>query len=96
LRKIFGPVCIDLQISSSPLNSGDWNGLGMYTGCRVPEFQKTYGRENIRWKTSGEATQDAVCQDAREQLGVKRWRREAEDRMSWRYLIEAARVHFGI
>jgi hypothetical protein len=26
---------------------------------------------------------DAVCRDAREQLGVKRWRREAEDRKSW-------------
>jgi hypothetical protein len=30
----------------------------------------------------------------REQLGVKRWRQEAEDRKSWRLLIEEARVHF--
>jgi hypothetical protein len=26
---------------------------------------------------------DAVCQGAREQLGVRRWRREAEDRKIW-------------
>jgi hypothetical protein len=30
----------------------------MYTGCRTPEFQKKkIGRENVRWKTNGEATQ---------------------------------------
>jgi hypothetical protein len=53
LRKIFGPVrpgdsaimknctvCIDLQMSSPTLNSGDWNGLDMYTGRRVPDFQR--------------------------------------------------------
>jgi hypothetical protein len=49
---------------------------------------------------------DAVCQEAREQLGVKRWRREAEDRKRWsreaedrkrwRRLIEEARVRFGL
>jgi hypothetical protein len=61
-------VCIDLQMSSPTLNSGDWNGLDMNTGCRVPEFQKTYGRENIRRKTSGEATQevDKCCVPGRE------------------------------
>jgi hypothetical protein len=39
---------------------------------------------------------DAVCQDAREQLGVKRWRREADNRKSWRRLIEEARVRFRL
>jgi hypothetical protein len=39
---------------------------------------------------------NALCQDAREQLGVKRWRWEAEDRKSWRCLIEEARVRFGL
>jgi hypothetical protein len=80
---------------------GDWNGLDMYTGCRTPEFKKKelmegrilggrpVGRPRRRWI-------DAVCQGAREQLGVKRWRREAEDRKSWRRLIEEARVHFGL
>jgi hypothetical protein len=33
------------------------------------------GRPRSRWI-------DAVCQNAREQLGVRRWRREAEDRRS--------------
>jgi hypothetical protein len=47
------------------------------------------GRPRRRWI-------DAVCQEAREQLGVKRWRREAEDRKSWRRLIEEARVRFGL
>jgi hypothetical protein len=41
------------------------------------------GRPRRRWI-------DAVCQDAREQLGVKIWRRESEDRKSWRHLIEEA------
>jgi hypothetical protein len=47
------------------------------------------GRPRRRWI-------DSVCQDAREQLGVKRWRREAEDRKSWRRLIEEPRVRFGL
>jgi hypothetical protein len=52
-------VCIDLQMLSLTLNSGDWKGLDMYTRCRAPEFlKKTYERENIRWKTSGGATQE--------------------------------------
>jgi hypothetical protein len=52
-------VCADLQMLSPTLNSGDWNGLDAHTGCRAPEFQKkTYGSENISWKTSGEATQE--------------------------------------
>jgi hypothetical protein len=33
-------VCIDLQMSSPTLNSGEWNGLDMYTGCRTPELKK--------------------------------------------------------
>jgi hypothetical protein len=71
---------------SPTLSSGDWNGLDMYTGCRVPELKKKLmegrilrgrpvGKPHKRWI-------DAVCQDAREQPGVKRWRREAEDRKS--------------
>jgi hypothetical protein len=60
LRKIFGPVCINgswrLRYNEelysmyrstdviTHINSGDWNGLDMYTGCRAPEFQ-----ENL-WK----------------------------------------------
>jgi hypothetical protein len=62
-------VCIDLQMLSPTLNSGDWNGLDMYTRSRAPEFQKkNYGRENIRRKTSGEATQevDRCCVPGRE------------------------------
>jgi hypothetical protein len=47
------------------------------------------GRPRRRWI-------DSVCQDAREQLGVKRWRREAEDRKSWRRFIEEPRVRFGL
>jgi hypothetical protein len=47
------------------------------------------GRPRRRWI-------DAVCQDAREQVGIKRWRREAEDRKCWRRLIEEARVRFGL
>jgi hypothetical protein len=47
------------------------------------------GRPRRRWI-------DDVHQDAREQLGVRRWRREAEDRKSWRRLIEEARVRFGL
>jgi hypothetical protein len=47
------------------------------------------GRPRRRWI-------DAMCQDAREQLGVKRWRRETEDRKSWKRLIEEARVCFGL
>jgi hypothetical protein len=39
------------------------------------------GRPHRRWI-------DAVCRHEREQLGVKRWRREAEDRKNWRRLIE--------
>jgi hypothetical protein len=39
---------------------------------------------------------DAVCQGAREQLGVRRWKREAEDRKSLGRLIEEARVGFGL
>jgi hypothetical protein len=39
---------------------------------------------------------DAVYQDTREQLGVRRWMREAEDRKGWRRLIEQAMVHFGL
>jgi hypothetical protein len=56
---------------SPTLNSGDWNELDVYTGCRDPEFQKTYGRANIRWKTSGEATQevDRCCVPGREGAG---------------------------
>jgi hypothetical protein len=32
----------------------------MYTGYRAPELKQnqTFGRENIRWKTSGEARQE--------------------------------------
>jgi hypothetical protein len=37
-----------------------------------------------------------VRQDAREQLSVKRWRREAEDGKSSRRLIGEARVRFGL
>jgi hypothetical protein len=37
------------------------------------------GRPHRRWI-------DAVCQDATEQLGVKRWRQQAEDMKSWRRL----------
>jgi hypothetical protein len=37
-----------------------------------------------------------LCQETREELDVKRWRREAEDRKSWRLLIEEARVRFGL
>jgi hypothetical protein len=53
MRKIFGPVCIN----------GSWRlsyneELYMYTGCRDPELKKNNGRENIRWKTSGEAMQE--------------------------------------
>jgi hypothetical protein len=87
-------------MSSPTLNSGDWNGLDMYAGCRAPELKKNLmkgrrlggrpvGRPRRRWI-------DAVCQDAREQLGVKRWRREAEERKSWKRLIEEARVCFGL
>jgi hypothetical protein len=47
------------------------------------------GRPRRRWI-------DAVCQDAREQLGVRRWRWEAEDRKSWRRLIEEAKVRFEL
>jgi hypothetical protein len=47
------------------------------------------GRPRRRWIIT-------VCQDVREQLGVKRWRQEAEDRKSWRHLIEEARVRFGL
>jgi hypothetical protein len=50
---------------------------------------KPVGRPRRRWIS-------AVCQDAREQLGIKRWRWEAEDRMSWRHLIKEARVRFGL
>jgi hypothetical protein len=39
---------------------------------------------------------DAVYQDMMEQLGVRRWRQEAENRKSWRCLIEKARVRFGL
>jgi hypothetical protein len=53
-------VFMDLQMSSPTLNSEDWNGQDMYTVCRAPEFKKTYGRENIRWKTGGEATQEVA------------------------------------
>jgi hypothetical protein len=53
------------------------------------EHEKSLGRPRRRWI-------DAVCQDAREQLGVKRWRQEAEDRKSWRHLIEEVRVRFGL
>jgi hypothetical protein len=95
-----GTVYIDLQMLSPTLNSGDWNGLDMYTVCRAPELKKKLmegrilggrpeGRPRRRWI-------DAVCQDAREQLGVRRWRWEAEDRKSWRHLIEEAKVRFGL
>jgi hypothetical protein len=47
------------------------------------------GRPHRRWI-------DDMCQDVREQLGVKRWRQEAEDRKRCRHLIEEARVHFGL
>jgi hypothetical protein len=66
-------VCIDLQMLSPTLNSGDWNGLVI---CTVPELKKNklmegrilgggpVGRSGRRWIY-------AACQDAREQLGVK-------------------------
>jgi hypothetical protein len=33
-------VCTDLQMLSPTLNTGHWNRLDMYTGCRAPEFLK--------------------------------------------------------
>jgi hypothetical protein len=89
---------IDLQMLSPTLNSGDWNGLDMYTRCRAPEFKKTYGRI-LGGRPVGKPQRrwiDAVCQDMREQLGVKRWRQKAKDRKSWRRLIEEARVRFRL
>jgi hypothetical protein len=72
---------------SPTLNSGGWDGLDTYTGCRAPELKKKLlegrifggipvGRPRRKWI-------DAVCRDAREQLGVKRWRREAEEWKCW-------------
>jgi hypothetical protein len=82
-------VCsIDLQMLSPTLNSGDWNGLDMYTRCRTPEFKKKL--------MEGIILGGRPVGRAREQLGVKRWTREAEDRKSWRRLIEEARVRFGL
>lgn len=66
------PLCINLQKSSPTLNPRELNGLGMYTGCRAPESpppkKKCCGKENIRWKNSGEATQEVnrCCAPGRE------------------------------
>jgi nucleoid-associated protein YgaU len=40
----------------------------MYTGVELQNSKKTYGKENIRWKTIGEATQevDRCCTPGRE------------------------------
>jgi hypothetical protein len=70
-----------------------------YTGCRAPEFKNIFGRENISGRPVERPRRwwiDAVHQDVREELGDRRWRREAEDRKSWKRLIEEARVRFGL
>jgi len=46
------------------------------------------GRPNLRWM-------DGVMRDA-ERLGVRNWKRKANDRDGWRRLLESAKTLHGM
>ncbi|PSN46160.1 hypothetical protein C0J52_20939, partial [Blattella germanica] len=100
LRRIWGPVQEENNIwrlrYNTKLKRLEWAGHVQRMGMeRIPKRilnntiggQRRVGKPRSRWI-------DAVGEDARRVLGIRNWRRAAQDRQDWRGLIQEAKARY--